>query len=559
MAKQLFLLALYLLTAPVFAQTIMGCNTKAPFFGKAKCQNMNLQGADFSGVKIDSIDFSRSDLRRSKFTGILKNSVFDGANLEGADLSRVTEYFESTFINSNLQDAKLPAAPKAFRSDFNGANLEGASYQLPEMPTPNIKYFDPLPLGAWLTNLTWFDGTRCTDTAKTCDPQINRIIFYSYTAAPTNNTVCKDQDMTELKLYGHAWRNGHLKNSQFDSSTFENMGIMNFALDKNSFVQTNWKNVYFFVESAVGDCKFITGDSSHSWVRDCAIASNDFSKAIFENVQLPWTVENNFSGATFNKVTAQMSQRNQYLNAKISDSHLANASSSKFANATLKNTIITSCEFCNFSNAVLENVEFGSPLNKVGQNKFKNMDLRGAKIKNLIIAKEADLSESFWINGNKCAKGSIGRCIEESVAVNGVTMNDGADASNKDFENISFQKLSLKNSNFSNSNLANAKFIETNLENALFNQANLNKTIFAKINLKNSSFVGAKLLLTDFQGANLEGANFREAKMLRTIFINANLINSNIDQLYCTKCDFTGATWVDGNECLEGSIGFCQQ
>lgn len=558
MAKQLFLLALCLLTAPAFSQTIMGCNTKAPFFGKAKCQNMNLQGADFSSVKMSKIDFSHSDLRNSKFAGVLDKVIFDGANLEGADLSRVTEYYESSFINANLQNTKLPTTPEASRSDFDGANLEGATYQLPELSYPLIKYFDPLPLGTKLTNVTWFDGTKCTNAASTCDPQINRSVFYSYTAAPTHNTACIEQDMTKLNLYGHAWRNGHLKKSQFDYSKFENIGMMNYALDRNSFTQTTWKNVYFFVDSPVSGCKFITGDMSHNWIRDCGIANNDFSKANLDNIHFIWTAENNFSGATLNGVTADMSKQNNYANAKITNSKLGSGYGSKFANAILINTQLTSCDYCNFNNATLEKVEFGSAINKYGDNKLNSMDLRGATVKDLKIAKDADLSGTYWFNGSKCAKGSIGRCIEESVTMNGVIMKDGTDASNKDFEDYTFKMFSLKNSNFSHSNLAKAKFYETNLESAIFNEANLNKAIFANINLKSASFIGAKLLLTNFSNADLEGANFDEATILRADFTNANLIDSNIEQINCKKCDFSGATWFDGKVCQEGSIGICQ-
>jgi uncharacterized protein YjbI with pentapeptide repeats len=62
-----------------------------------------------------------------------------------------------------------------------------------------------------------------------------------------------------------------------------------------------------------------------------------------------------------------------------------------------------------------------------------------------------------------------------------------------------------------------------------------------------------KLLATNACSfCNLTGADLSFAVLLR-----ANLVGANLSGAYLGEADFSGATWTNGRQCAEGSIGGC--
>ena len=70
--------------------------------------------------------------------------------------------------------------------------------------------------------------------------------------------------------------------------------------------------------------------------------------------------------------------------------------------------------------------------------------------------------------------------------------------------------------------------------------------------------------ITDYSYRNLEGFYFQNESLAEYNFSNANLrgahfINvTDIGQANFTGADLSGALWVDGRICAEGSIGECK-
>ncbi len=68
-----------------------------------------------------------------------------------------------------------------------------------------------------------------------------------------------------------------------------------------------------------------------------------------------------------------------------------------------------------------------------------------------------------------------------------------------------------------------------------------------KCDLYRANFSGADLTNADFTGSNLILANFQKATLLNVVFKNATLTGAN----------FSGAMWIDGSICQQGSYGRC--
>ncbi len=97
----------------------------------------------------------------------------------------------------------------------------------------------------------------------------------------------------------------------------------------------------------------------------------------------------------------------------------------KFKNSKLKNVKFLNCKFRNadFRNSNLKSVIFKKSeiehsyfdfsqiyISQFYFSKFKNSSFKGANIINTLFTK-CDLTGNVWINGKRCEKGSIDKCI----------------------------------------------------------------------------------------------------------------------------------------------------
>ncbi len=80
---------------------------------------------------------------------------------------------------------------------------------------------------------------------------------------------------------------------------------------------------------------------------------------------------------------------------------------------------------------------------------------------------------------------------------------------------------------------------------------------FAQANLAGVSFTNASAVGAIFAGANLTNANFVNADLERANFRGADLRGANITNASLDGAQLSGARWVDGRVCREGSIARC--
>ena len=104
---------------------------------------------------------------------------------------------------------------------------------------------------------------------------------------------------------------------------------------------------------------------------------------------------------------------------------------------------------------------------------------------------------------------------------------------------------------------------ESNCPGVNFMGVNLRSVDFSLSNLEDSRMESANLMMTNFTGANLQGVNFQSAELRRANFTDADLRNANfrwsrnIETATFDGADLSMATWSNGRQCQDGSIGTC--
>lgn len=89
---------------------------------------------------------------------------------------------------------------------------------------------------------------------------------------------------------------------------------------------------------------------------------------------------------------------------------------------------------------------------------------------------------------------------------------------------------------------------DKNLNGADLSGANLRQANFEGANLSNADLSETVLLGSNLQGANLEGANVKGAYLTKSLIAGIKLKGAVLDGTY----------WINGQKCLEKSIGECR-
>jgi len=89
---------------------------------------------------------------------------------------------------------------------------------------------------------------------------------------------------------------------------------------------------------------------------------------------------------------------------------------------------------------------------------------------------------------------------------------------------------------------------DKDLSGADLSGANLRQANFEGANLSNANLSEAVLLGSNLQGANLEGANIKGAYLTKSLVAGIKLDGAVLDGTY----------WINGQKCLEKSIGKCR-
>jgi len=118
-------------------------------------------------------------------------------------------------------------------------------------------------------------------------------------------------------------------------------------------------------------------------------------------------------------------------------------------------------------------------------------------------------------------------------------------ACNKQGENLSNRNLAQVN--FRSAKLQSTDFTAAQLQGADFSYADLSRSILISAQLHSSNLKGANLRQANLQGANLSAANFSYAELVGSKLQGANLKQAIFDH----------AIWINGQECMPGSVGAC--
>ena len=133
----------------------------------------------------------------------------------------------------------------------------------------------------------------------------------------------------------------------------------------------------------------------------------------------------------------------------------------------------------------------------------------------------ADLSGAIWADGQGCADGSIGGCVPAEEAPPGFPVSE------RDCPGCFLRWRDLSGSDLSGANLRGADLTRADLSGADLGGVDLRE---------------ADLTVADLTGVNLDGARLDSAALDGAVFDGA---------------DLSGAIWVDGQVCANGSMGEC--
>ena len=108
-----------------------------------------------------------------------------------------------------------------------------------------------------------------------------------------------------------------------------------------------------------------------------------------------------------------------------------------------------------------------------------------------------------------------------------------------------------------NRNLQGANFRSAKLQSADFSSAQLQGADLAYADLSQAILISTQLQGSNLKGANLRQANLRGADLSAANLSYAELVGSQLQGANLKQAIFDHAIWVNGEQCLPGSIGAC--
>lgn len=116
-----------------------------------------------------------------------------------------------------------------------------------------------------------------------------------------------------------------------------------------------------------------------------------------------------------------------------------------------------------------------------------------------------------------------------------------------DLQVAEFENMNLNLADLFGAHCTASRFDLANMQGAILERAVLRAASFKKTYLEEANFKHARLQDADFEGAHLVNANFEQA----------NLSGANMREAIIIGANFSGAIWIDGEQCKQGSVGFC--
>ena len=123
----------------------------------------------------------------------------------------------------------------------------------------------------------------------------------------------------------------------------------------------------------------------------------------------------------------------------------------------------------------------------------------------------------------------------------------GVNWSNCNFQGAELNGVELSNAHIRNANLSNASLFRADLHGVDLSYTNLGLANLRMTNLVSANLVGAVFKNSDLRGANLSGADLSYADLQGAQLAGVNLDGAKLDK----------TIWVDGQLCVQGSVGTC--
>jgi uncharacterized protein YjbI with pentapeptide repeats len=352
------------------------------------------------------------------------------------------------------------------------------------------------------------------------------------------------------------FHNAYLGNADFTGARFKD------GFNFNSYAtDTNFNGIY------VKNGYFLSGKFKNVTFRNASLVNADFALSAAA-VKSPTVIDSvDFTGA--------------------------NLKNANFTRTWLSNTNFTNA---NLNGAVFYHFDSG----KLASNNFTGADLRNVKLLHTsldhVLFRKADFSDSkledISFVGANLESANLARidstgmtplkifrsldCVDAPFGPYCELEPIWWDVSSAGEDILSFKDANLNFANLESAKLFQAVFDGADLTNANLNNVDCSLCSFKYANLSNVSFIGAKFprvsvmenvniyrhevtyAVQYFNSATLVNADFSNADLSGAVFNGANLRGAKFNSHIFNGANLSGATWIDGRICAEGSIGECK-
>ncbi len=132
-----------------------------------------------------------------------------------------------------------------------------------------------------------------------------------------------------------------------------------------------------------------------------------------------------------------------------------------------------------------------------------------------------------------------------------------ADCNVRAVSGINWSGCNKQGENLRNRNLQQVNFRGARLQGADLSGTQLQAADLAYADLSRSILISAQLQGTNLKGANLRQANLQNADLSGADLSYAELVSSQLQGANLKQAIFDHAIWVNGQQCLAGSVGAC--
>ncbi|MFN8780847.1 MAG: pentapeptide repeat-containing protein [Pseudanabaena sp.] len=218
--------------------------------------------ADFRGVNLDKVDFSKATLTGAKMQDAsLVGASFQGANLDGVNFAKANlnraRLIQASVIWAEFGSAQMNlvdlAGSDLTRSNFVGAKMEGANLKdskIGAQGTEKATKFSPTTLLAWQIVNEPREGRNLAGQNLS---GLN-LSFTSLKRANLTNVKLNFTDMTNTDLSGANLSGGEINGANWSGAKLNGININGVRFDKTKLPKTDEKTIC--PNSKKGPCKF---------------------------------------------------------------------------------------------------------------------------------------------------------------------------------------------------------------------------------------------------------------------------------------------------------------